>query len=223
VQWSNPGLEINADLIRPGDKLNILPVNGLLHTVVTGDTLTSIANKYKVTVEDLLNYQGNGLIDTNSQLTVGNQLVIPNGTKPFATQPAVAYTGGAVPASAKIGSGSFAWPFAGSINQSYWGGHPAIDIGGWAGAPVKAADGGYVAVATGGWNGGYGNHVIIDHGNGFSTLYAHLNSIFVKPGESVSRGQQVGSVGVTGNSTGPHLHFEIRYQGAPRNPSSYLP
>jgi LysM repeat protein len=223
VQWSNPGLEINADLIRPGDKLNILPINGLLHTVTTGDTLTSIANKYKITVEEILNYQGNGLTGTDSPLTIGNQLVIPNGTKPFATQPAVTYTGGAVPASAKIGSGNFAWPSAGSINQDYWGGHPGFDIGGWTGAPVKAADGGYVAVATGGWNGGYGNHVIIDHGNGYSTLYAHLNSIFVKPGESVTRGQQVGSIGVSGNSTGPHLHFEIRYQGAPRNPWSYLP
>jgi murein DD-endopeptidase MepM/ murein hydrolase activator NlpD len=80
-----------------------------------------------------------------------------------------------------------------------------------------------VALATGGWNAGYGNHVIIDHGNGFATLYAHMNSIFVKPGESVVAGQQIGSVGNTGNSTGPHLHFEIRYQGVPRDPLSYLP
>jgi murein DD-endopeptidase MepM/ murein hydrolase activator NlpD len=223
IQWSNPGLEMNADLIRPGDRLNILPVDGVLHTVGSGDTLTSLATKYKVTVEDIVNYPNNGLTDVNAQLTVGKQLVIPHGTKPFVQQQAVAYTGGAVPTSAKIGSGSFGWPASGSVNQTFWSGHPAVDIGAWTGSPVAAADGGYVAVATGGWNGGYGNHVIIDHGNGFATLYAHLNSIYVKPGENVTRGEQIGSVGNTGNSTGPHLHFEIRYQSAPRNPLNYLP
>ena len=81
----------------------------------------------------------------------------------------------------------------------------------------------YWVVAGGGWNAGYGNHVIVDHGNGFVTLYAHLNSIFVRPGENISRGQQIGTVGNTGNSTGPHLHFEIRYHGVPQNPFGYLP
>lgn len=128
-------------------------------------------------------------------------MVIPNGVKEFVNQQAVAYTGGAAPADAKIGGGNFVWSTSGSINQRFWGGHAAIDIGAWTGAPVKAADGGYVALATAGWKPGYGNHVIIDHGNGFSTLYAHLNSIFVKPGESVAAGQQIGSVGNTGNST----------------------
>ena len=223
VQWSNPGLELNADLIRPGDPLNIPPVDGVLHTVTSGDTLSSLAEKYKVSVEDIVNYKNNGLASAETQLTVGNQLIIPNGTKPLPAQPAVVYSGGAVPTTAKIGSGNFVWPASGSISQQYWSGHGAVDISGWTGAAVKAADGGYVAVATGGWNGGYGNHVIIDHGNGFVTLYAHLNSIFVKPGESVARGQQIGSVGNTGNSTGPHLHFEIRYQGVQRNPLSYMP
>jgi murein DD-endopeptidase MepM/ murein hydrolase activator NlpD len=77
-------------------------------------------------------------------------------------------------------------------------------------------------LAGGGWNGGYGNHVIIDHGNGFTTLYAHLTSIFVEPGMTVSQGQQIGTMGSTGNSTGPHLHFEVRYGGVPYNPASYL-
>jgi murein DD-endopeptidase MepM/ murein hydrolase activator NlpD len=110
----------------------------------------------------------------------------------------------------------------GYISQGYWGGHPAIDVAGWLGAPVTASDAGYVVLAGGGWNSGYGNYVIVDHGNGFTTLYAHLNSVFVKPGETVSRGQQVGSMGNTGNSTGPHLHFEIRYNGVPYNPAGYL-
>lgn len=222
IQWSNPAIEVNADLIRPGDQLVILPVNGAIHTVTSGDTLGSIANRYKVNVEDIVGYSGNGLPDASAPLSIGAKLIIPEGTKPFAGTQGVAYTGGAVPASARIGSGSFAWPATGSINQRFWSGHAGIDIGAWTGSPVRAADGGYVAVARGGWNAGYGNHVIIDHGNGFVTVYAHLNSIFVKQGESVVRGQQVGSVGNTGNSTGPHLHFEIRYQGVPRNPLNYL-
>lgn len=222
IQWSNPAIEVNADLIRPGDSLTILPIDGAVHTVTSGDTLSGIASRYKVTVEDIVGYGYNGLTDAASPLTIGTKLIIPNGTKPYAGQQAVTYSGGAVPATAKIGSGNFAWPTSGSINQRYWSGHPGIDVGAWTGSPVRAADGGYVAVARGGWNGGYGNHVIIDHGNGFVTVYAHLNSIFVKPGESVTRGQQVGSVGNTGNSTGPHLHFEIRYQGVARNPLNYL-
>ncbi len=223
IQWANPGLEVNADVIRPGDPLTILPIDGALHIVTSGDSLLAIADRYKVTVDDIINYAPNGLLDANAPLSMATKLVIPNGVKPFINQQAVTYTSSAAPANAKIGGGNFAWPANGSINQRFWGGHAGIDVGAWTGAPVKAADGGYVALAAGGWNAGYGNHIIIDHGNGFSTLYAHLNSIFVKPGESVASGQQIGSVGNTGNSTGPHLHFEIRYQGSPRNPINYLP
>ena len=222
IQWSNAGLEVNADMIRPGDQLRILPINGAIHVVAPGDTLSSLASKYKVAMEDIVNYPANGLEDVSAPLTVGRELVIPGGTKPFVQQQVFAYSG-VIPSTAKLGSGSFDWPASGSISQGYWGGHPAIDIAGWTGAPVKAADSGYVALATGGWSGGYGNHVIVDHGNGFVTLYAHLNSIYVSAGESVTRGQQIGSLGNTGNSTGPHLHLEIRYQGVPRNPLSYLP
>ena len=223
IQWANPGLEVNADLIRPGDPLAILPINGALHTITSGDTLNSLANEYKVTVDDIVNYPGNHLADANAPLSIAAKLIIPNGVKPFINQQAVAYTSGTAPANARIGGGNFVWPTSGSINQRFWGGHTGVDVGAWTGAPVKASDGGYVALATGGWNAGYGNHVIIDHGNGFITLYAHLNSIYVKQGESVVAGQQIGSVGNTGNSTGPHLHFEIRYQGVPRNPLSYMP
>lgn len=223
IQWSNSGLEINADLIRPGDQLQILPFDGAIHIVAPGDTLSSLAEEYSVTITDITGYPGNGLADTAAPLVVGQQLVVPHGVKSVAAQQYFGYTGGGVPSTAKLGSGNFGWPTSGSINQPYWGGHPGVDIGAWTGAPVAAADGGYVALATGGWNGGYGNHVIIDHGNGFVTLYAHLNSIYVRGGENVVRGQQIGSVGNTGNSTGPHLHFEIRYQGSPQNPLSYLP
>lgn len=113
----------------------------------------------------------------------------------------------------------------GRHQSSVLGGHPALDISSWTGNVVKAPDSGYVALASSGdnWNTGYGNYIIIDHGNGFTTLYAHLSSIFVKQGENVTRGEQIAMIGTTGRSTGPHLHFEIRYQGMQRNPATYLP
>ncbi len=221
IQWANSDIEQNPDLLQIGDQLNILPLDGVLHTVVAGDTLSSLAAKYKTDVEAIVGYGGNDIADAGTPLSVGTQVVVPGGIKPYVPQTVVAFSGPA-PASAVKGSGSFAWPAGGSVSQQFWGGHRAVDIGSWTGAPVKASDSGYVVTAGGGWNGGYGNHVIIDHGNGFVTLYAHLNSIYVRAGENVARGQHLGSVGNTGNSTGPHLHFEIRYQGVPRNPFSYL-
>ena len=151
------------------------------------------------------------------------KLLFPAASNPMLHGVSAAAYIGPAPASAVKGSGNFSWPASGSITQEFWNGHRAIDIGSWTGAPVKAADSGYVVTAGGGWNGGYGNHIIVDHGNGFVTLYAHLNSIFVRPGENVVRGQQLGTLGNTGNSTGPHLHFEIQYQGVPRSPFAYLP
>ena len=222
IIWSNAGLDKHVELIRPGDQLAILPIDGAYHTITAGDTLSTLADKYSVSIDAIVGYPANGLQDASAPLTTGQRLVIPGGSRPFVEQYATAYSG-PIPANALIGSGAFVWPTSGPITQSYWGAHRGLDIGGWTGAPVKAADSGYVTLAATGWNTGYGNYVIVDHGNGFSTLYSHLNSVYVRSGESVSRGQQIGSVGNTGNSTGPHLHLEILYQGVPRNPMGYLP
>jgi murein DD-endopeptidase MepM/ murein hydrolase activator NlpD len=224
LQWSNPDLEANPDMLRIGDQVKILPLDGVLHTVRAGDTLSALASRYKVGAEQIVAYDSNNLADAAAPLIIGSDLVIPGGTKPFIQQQIVGINTSSVsvPDDAATGSGNFSWPASGSISQGYWGGHRALDIASRTGAPVKAADGGFVTLAGGGWNGGYGNHVIIDHGNGFATLYAHLNTIFVKSGENVGAGQQIGTVGNTGNSTGPHLHFEILYQGVPRNPGNYL-
>lgn len=221
IQWANPSLELNPDLLRIGDQLAIPPVDGAIHTVRVGDTLSSIAAKYKVDMQSIIQYAPNNLVDASSALSVGTRLVIPNGVKPYVAPQVFAYTG-VVPAGAAKGSGAFVWPTSGSVTQQFWSGHKAIDIGSWTGAPVKAADTGHVVVAQPGWNNGYGNFVVIEHGNGFASLYAHLNSIYVRAGENVAAGQQIGTVGNTGNSTGPHLHLEIRYQDAARNPFSYL-
>jgi len=117
------------------------------------------------------------------------------------------------------GSGTMAWPVAGYISQ-YFGRHTGIDIAGGSGSAVMAADSGTVTFA--GWDGGYGRCVVINHGNGLSTRYAHLSSMSVSVGNSVSRGQAIGTRGSTGNSTGPHLHFEVLSGGSFVNPLNYL-
>jgi murein DD-endopeptidase MepM/ murein hydrolase activator NlpD len=224
IQWSNPKIDQNPDLLSIGDQLKLLPVDGVLHTVRAGDTLSALATKYKVSTEEIVAYDSNNLVDVNAPLIIGSDIVVPGGTKePAAVPVAGGWTSSiAAPDDAPVGSGNFAWPASGSISQGYWGGHRAIDIAGRIGAPVSAADGGFVTTAGGGWNGGYGNYVVVDHGNGFSTLYGHLTTIYVNAGETVSAGQQIGTMGNTGNSTGPHLHFEVIYQGYGRNPYNYL-
>jgi LysM repeat protein len=222
IQWANPELEANPDMLRIGDRLVILPTDGVLHVVQSGDTLSNIAAKYKVSTDAIVGFSLNRLADNSTPIAVGQQLVIPGGDKPYIAKQVVAYSG-PVPEGASIGTGAFAWPTSGTISQPYWNGHRALDIGAWTGTAVTAADSGYVIAASSGWNNGYGTMVMIDHGSGYVTLYGHLNSIFVRQGESVSKGQQLGTVGNTGNSTGPHLHFEVRYQGVARNPFNFLP
>ncbi len=126
-----------------------------------------------------------------------------------------------VPADWPYGSGHFAWPTYGFLTQSYSFDHRALDIAAPAGSPVTAADRGVVLRA--GWNNqGYGTFVIVDHNIDYLTLYAHLDEIFVNEGEIVVQGQLLGTVGSTGNSTGPHLHFELRDFGRLANPLEYL-
>jgi murein DD-endopeptidase MepM/ murein hydrolase activator NlpD len=136
------------------------------------------------------------------------------------------------------GTGRFAWPEQGPITQPFGCTdllgepydpscptrhfHTGIDIGDDFGTPIAAADSGVVSLVNFGWGGGYGNYVLVTHGNGYATLYAHLSAISVSEGQAVKRGQVLGAEGSTGFSTGPHLHFEIRLNGAYQNPLSYL-
>ena len=119
----------------------------------------------------------------------------------------------------------FIWPLNGPITSGYgprWGRmHTGIDIDGYSGQPIVASKGGNVILAAS--YSGYGNAVIVDHGGGVATLYAHMSSFGVSAGQSVSQGQVVGNVGCTGSCTGDHLHFEVRVNGNPTNPLSYLP
>ena len=146
-------------------------------------------------------------------------IVVPGSSSTTTTRPSTTTT---VPAP---GGTRVAWPVAGTVTSEFgtrWGAmHPGIDISAPIGTPVSAAKGGTVIVA-GFNNGGYGNLVVIDHGNGFSTAYAHMSSISTSVGAKVSQGQGIGAVGSTGHSTGPHLHFECRVNGAAQNPRNFL-
>ena len=218
LMWSNPDMEKRPDLLSVGQVLTILPIDGVYHTVEVSDTLEVIAQAYDVDVSVIAECLFN-TIPENGELTVGEKLIVPGGTKPYEAQSVTAYSG-PIPENVSA-NGVFYWPTSGVLTQGYWYGHRAVDIGGPVGTAIVAADGGYVSFAA--WTDiGYGYLIVIDHGNRYRTYYAHLSNIFVWEGQAVNAGQTIGAMGSTGNSTGPHLHFEIRYDNYPTNPLIYL-
>ena len=219
--WANERLADNPDFLSIGQELNILPVDGAMHVVASGETVESLAKKYDVEVEAITRYEGNHLSEPYA-LTVGQDLIIPGGVKPYVPRVIQYNASVSAPSNMQRATGSFGWPMAGWISQGFWEGHRAIDIATSLGTPIVAADNGYVAAAQ--WSDvGYGRMVIVDHGNGFRTLYAHMQAYYVSVGQAVTKGQQLGICGSTGNSTGPHLHFEVILNGVRRNPFIYLP
>jgi len=219
LMWSNPEMEKVPDLLRIGQELVILPLDGVYHTIGMSDTLASIAQAYKADVDAIVNCEFNTLPE-GGELPVGGQLIVPGGTKPYTARNVTAYSGPVVDAEDAVGV--FRWPASGYLTQGYWYGHRAIDIGAAVGAAIKTSDNGFVSFA--GWTDiGYGYLVVVDHRNGYETYYAHLSNIFVREGEVVVAGETIGAMGSTGNSTGPHLHYEIRFNGYPTNPLIYLP
>ena len=220
VMWANPVVEDAPDLLRISQEVAILPIDGVYHTVVEGDTLESIAEVYQVAPDAIATCEYNHLEPPHYLIAEGMQLIVPGGEKPYVPKAVVAYEG-PVPEGAQ-GSGQFQWPVLGTITQGYWYGHRAVDIGAPAGSALLAADAGYISFA--GWTDvGYGYLVVIDHANGYATYYAHLSNLYVYEGQAVERAQVIGAVGTTGWSTGPHLHFEVRYHGVQQNPRAYLP
>lgn len=214
ILWAND-LPRGAKL-QIGQTLVILPVSGVQHEVKKGDTISSIAKKYKADAEEIVRYNG---LEEGATLEVGSTLIVPDGEIPTPTAPTRT-----VPATSKFRNLSgpvydnyYSPPLPGGYRKTQGlHGYNGVDLALYVNAPVFAAAGGEVIVARGsGYNGGYGKYVVIRHGNGTQTLYAHLNSVTVSVGEVVFSGQQIGTLGNTGRSTGPHLHFEVR--GA-RNP-----
>jgi hypothetical protein len=243
ILWGNfETLEDNPHLLRPDQVLNILPVNGTYYQWSEGDSLTKVADFFEVDAQKILEYPGNrfdltAAIDSIS-LQTGDWLIVPDGKRAIKdwgppaisrSNPAAArYYGpghcGSIYSGA-IGTYTFVWPTTARSISGYNynpGVHPAIDIAGAEGNPVFATDSGVVVYA--GWsNYGYGYLVVIDHGTGWQSAYAHLSAISVGCGQSVFQGGGIGAVGNTGNSYGSHLHFELVYNGAKVNPLDFLP
>lgn len=244
IFWGNREvLGDNPHNLRPGQELNILPVDGVYHKWSAGESFTRVAEFYGVDPMAIISWPGNSLDEyafnpEDPQIEPGTMLIVPGGTRDFVDwgppriprdDPAVARTYGPGFCGSiydgAIGNGAFIWPTTATYLSGYdyspATNHYGLDIAGSMGNPVYAADAGVVVYA--GWsNFGYGYLVVLDHGNGWQTLYAHMSAVYVTCGQSVFQGTAVGAVGSTGNSTGPHLHFEMMYNSAKVNPWNYV-
>lgn len=246
ILWGNYNTLLDdPHSLKPGQELTILPVDGVYWEWLGGIPFGEWAKFYGVNAADVIEYPGNNIDPTtvgdyeNANIKTGTWLIIPNGKRDFVSWSAPLGVTRENPASARVlgagacdpvsggavGYGSFIFP----TNKHYLSGfdyspetnHRGIDLSGNLGEAVYASDAGVIVYA--GWNDyGYGNMIMIDHGNGFQSLYAHLSALNVGCGQSVGQGEVIGAVGSTGRSSGPHLHFEIM-AGEKVNPWSYLP
>jgi hypothetical protein len=247
VLWGNYYILLDdPHALQPDQELNILPVDGTYHEWQAGEGLNGISTYYGVTPEDIINYPANNLDPasigdfSNPNIAPGTWLVVPNGRREYVTWSAPLGVTRENPASARVlgpgacepvsggavGFGAFVWPAAKHYlsgfdyrpDANHWG----LDLAGNDGEGVFATDAGVVVYA--GWNNyGYGNMIMVDHGNNFQSLYAHLSGISVLCGQSVGQGDLLGAIGSTGRSSGSHLHFEIRAISSFVNPWDVLP
>jgi len=210
ILWANDLSSKSS--VKVGEKLVILPVSGVSYKVKSGDTISGLAAKFNVSERDIV-----GFNKTNeNKLIIGETIIVP-GAKVTGSVKNTTNTGNTASTKPVAGtngnSGSMARPIgAGSVKTQGIHGHNAVDFGAPMGTQVYAAMEGVVTLMRGGdaWNGGYGNYIVIKHPNGVQTLYAHLGNLLVSQGESVSKGQSIARSGNSGQSTGPHLHFEVR-------------
>ncbi len=209
-----------GNVLKVGDKLNILSGNGIFYKVKKGDSLYKISKKYNVKIDDIINYNK---LDSNA-LTAGQSLYLPNPDlkrvkqasvkKSVAAQRNVAFS---MPVKWRGVTSPFGRRYHPVLKRYIY--HKGADLRAQY-VPLYATKNGKVSYA--GWMSGYGKIVIIKHSGGYETRSAHLNNIYVKPGQYVKQGQLIGKTGMTGRVTGPHLHFEIRKNGVPYNPIKYL-
>lgn len=219
VLWQNR-LTWNST-IRPGNRLSILPISGLAHKVASGETLERIAKKYQANTDQIITFNK---LASSADIRTGEILIIPGGVKPTevvvrAPQPVSSILKDIFSPVQDTGT-KLLWPLLSRrMTQYFTLRHSGVDVGDKKGQPIFAAESG--RVERSGWTGGYGLNVVINHGNGLKTLYAHSSELLVKVGEVVSRGQIIARIGSTGRSTGPHLHFEVLINGRRTNPLNY--
>lgn len=204
IKWGN---DLASNTLKEGQTLVILPISGVKHTVVKGDTLTSLVKKYKGDMDEILAYNG---LAAGSALAVGSVVIIPDGEVVAPSSSGASVRLG-VSSGLKEYAGYYLRPIAGGKRTQGIHGHNGIDIAAPVGTPILAAASGEVIISRAtGWNGGYGVYIVVRHENGTQTLYSHNSSNTVSMGDSVNQGDTIGYVGQTGKATGPHLHFEIR-------------
>lgn len=202
IKWNN---DIKSNTVRPGDTLVILPITGIRHTVKKGDTVASIAKFYKGDKDEIMAYNEIG----PGALAVGSVIIVPDGEITPVTSGSVG--AGTKATGLKEYVGYYLRPVAGGKKTQGIHGYNGIDIASSLSTPIMAsADGEVIVSRNSGWNGGYGSYVVLKHGNGTQTLYAHLSGTSVSVGASVKQGEIIGYMGRTGKATGIHLHFEIR-------------
>jgi murein DD-endopeptidase MepM/ murein hydrolase activator NlpD len=201
IVWANDISRTTA--LREGQTLVILPITGIRHIVKKGDTIKSIVLKYKADLNEVLEFND---LTLTSDLQVGDTIIIPDAEP--TTPPKAPGTSSGVPSY----PGYYMRPIIGGHKSQGIHGHNAVDLAAPVGTPIYAAAGGtvIVSISNNGWNGGYGNYVVISHSNGTQTLYAHTSTNLVNVGDKVARGDLIAKVGLTGKTTGAHVHFEIR-------------
>ncbi len=206
ILWAND--LSSASKLRAGQVLTILPVPGVKYAVKKGDTLASVAKQFSADAVEIASY--NGIED--GKLSVGSEIIIPDGEIRAAPAPKPKKSGGiAVRGGTAAQIGYYASPLARYTRTQGVHGYNGVDLAAPMGTPILAsADGEVIIAKHTGWNGGYGDYIVIQHSNGSQTLYSHAASVSVSVGQQVARGQVIGTVGTTGKSTGPHVHFEIR-------------
>ncbi|MEN8173969.1 MAG: LysM peptidoglycan-binding domain-containing M23 family metallopeptidase [Chloroflexota bacterium] len=245
VLWANAGtLQDNPHRLQADQELNIMPVDGTYHEWSAGENINKVAEYYGVEVSAIIEYPGNNFdiseFDIDSPaIEAGTMLIVPNGQREMVDygppriprdNPAIARTYGpghcGTLMTGAVGDGVFIWPAPSHYLSGYdynpAANHAAIDIAGDTGDPLWAVDDGVVVYA--GWSYlGYGNLVVLDHGNGWQSLYAHMDQIYVSCGTSLFQGATIGTLGNTGASSGSHLHFALIYGTAKVNPWNFLP
>ncbi|MCL5781946.1 MAG: peptidoglycan DD-metalloendopeptidase family protein [Patescibacteria group bacterium] len=212
VLWAND--LTGKSILKPGQTLIILPVSGISYEIAKGDTVSTIAKKYNADVNDILNYND---ITLSTKLSVGYKILIPDAelsqaqiaTKRNNSNASVVSNDGRNYPSY---TGYYIRPIVGGHESQGIHGHNAVDLAAPVGTEILASASGRVIISKndGLWHGGYGNYVVISHPNGTQTLYAHMLKTAVSAGDVVSRGEIIGYIGMTGHTTGPHVHFEIR-------------
>jgi murein DD-endopeptidase MepM/ murein hydrolase activator NlpD len=221
IRWAN---DLTNDNLSIGDELKILPVAGVAHKVSKGDSVYTIAKKFDTDAQKIVDFPFNDFANPETfSLVEGQILIVPDGIKP-ALQPFIKRSVYIAQGPVSISSAGFTWPVRGIVSQFAAWYHMAIDITSSVGTPIVASHDGTVSnISSGTWDGGYGTSIWVDSGTGFESHYAHLGGVNVGVGDTVVVGKTViGWIGMTGRTTGPHVHFEISKNGVLVNPLSYL-